>query len=176
MVYKQREVFGYTFVYFQFNIFSNDFASSCVLNRPISLCFERVRSVSIFAKEISLTLETFEFVQTAFPNVKTLCLTSELQEIDSAYYSASGIKQPGLFSNDFLSNTTIQLLSVTELYAVLDLDHYDNKTLCCLFHLLPNLITLRTNCLEFLLRHIESPDYYDDFVMYSLNRINLEFQ
>ncbi|CAF1607885.1 unnamed protein product, partial [Didymodactylos carnosus] len=56
----------------QVNILSNEYVSSCISNRPVSLCFECVRSLALSAKTTLFTTETLEFVQQAFPNVKTL--------------------------------------------------------------------------------------------------------
>jgi hypothetical protein len=92
------------------------------------------------------------------------------------------VNNPGeyfeIFSDDLIENNTVQLLSITELKSNLDHAHYNNKTLRCLFHVLPNLTVLRMrmNDLSSFREMMQKPGYYDDFVMDSLNRIELKNQ
>jgi hypothetical protein len=89
------------------------------------------------------TMETFKFIQTAFPNVKVLCLTGPIEESDFNYYASPGdIRYPEIFSDDFFSNTVIQLPSVTKVRITVQFLDYHNEIFRYLFHLLPNLISI----------------------------------
>jgi len=121
-------------------------------------------------------METFKFIQNAFPNIKTLALTCQLDEMFWNYYVCFTDKiRPEIFSDDFLINTVIQLPSVTKVCLNIEYFQYNNATLRCLFHLLPNLITIETKNMVRARRHLESHGhYYDEFVTNTLNRIKLK--
>ena len=159
---------------FQFQIHSNKFVSSSTTNRPVSLCFERVRSLSMTSENPQWTMETFQFIQTTFPNANTLFILSELPEIERDWYlTSTSHKFPEIFQKDFHCNTTIQLSSVTKVSLAMEPEQYTSDMLCCLFRLLPNLISIETNDSSFARDYIKANGHYIDSILNSWNRFNL---
>jgi hypothetical protein len=121
-------------------------------------------------------METFKFIQNAFPNIKILAFTCKLNEMFwNFYWSFPEKRRPEIFSDDFPANTIIQLPSVNTVCLNIEYFQYNNATLRCLFHLLPNLNTIKTKNMENARRRLESRGhFYDDFVMKTLARIKLK--
>lgn len=91
------------------------------------------------------------------------------------YHAFPDIRRPEIFSDDFLTNTVIQLPSVRKVSIKAEYFQYNNATLRCLFHLLSNLINLETFDMKRARKYLESRGhYYDDFVKNTLNRIELK--
>lgn len=117
------------------------------------------------------TMETFQFIQTIFPNLKTLFMSSELPEVErDRYLTSSSHKFPEIFQKDFRCDTIIQLRSVTNLSVAMEPEQYTKDTLRCLFCLLPNLITIETNDFAFARHYTKANGHFIDSI---LNQSNL---
>ncbi|CAF1462369.1 unnamed protein product [Rotaria sordida] len=134
----QHTIFTLPYKSDRFKHLSNEFISSCISNRPVSLCFERVHSLSLITTT-PLTLKTFQFIEKVFPNVKTLELTDCIKHpLDESEEDRSVIA----VNEDILFDTTLQIPSVTE-FCFFIWTKYDNyKTFRRLLALFPNLVYL----------------------------------
>ncbi|CAF4698422.1 unnamed protein product, partial [Rotaria sp. Silwood1] len=66
VVHISIQFFTLPYKFDRFKHLSNEFISSCISNRPVSLCFERVHSRSLITTT-PLTLEIFQFIEKVFP-------------------------------------------------------------------------------------------------------------
>ncbi|CAF0967212.1 unnamed protein product [Didymodactylos carnosus] len=156
----QHTIFTLPYKCDQFHHLSNEFVSSCVSNRPVSLSFKHVRSLSL-TTTTSLTMETFQFIQKAFPNVKTLELTNWIKHpLDESEEDTS----VSSVNEDLLFDTTLQIPSVTQ-FCHFTWSQYDNyKTFRRLLSLFPNLICLELDIEQSILRDILTLAHKDDLV------------
>ena len=107
-----------------------------------------------------------------FPNVKTLYLLFPMEKVDYSYCDAMDIDLPEFFSAAFCSDTVIQLPSVTKVCLMIQDFQYDNYMFQCLFHLLPNLVSIETNRIGLIRKSIwHNP--YNNFVTNALARLKL---
>ncbi|CAF1215228.1 unnamed protein product [Adineta ricciae] len=152
----------------RFKHFSNNFLSSWTSNKPVSLSFEQVRSLS-FVTTTALNCEIIEFMAKHFPNLKTLELSdpvhlpgSEDEDVD---------RQALIMQEDLLFDRTLQLSSITKLCFVSQLQHDDYDVFRRFLHLLPNLTHLRMYIGRSLFNRLILHENADDFVGNALVRI-----
>lgn len=114
-----------------------------------------------------MNLQTFQFIQTHFPNIQTLELThpNRFVEEEDEHHRA--------LNEDLLSNLSLQLPSITKLCFLLRLqsDHY--RIFRRFLHLLPNLVYLQMYIDQILFREILAHEHDDDSVKGALTKIKL---
>lgn len=115
-------------------------------------------------------METFQLIEKVFPNIKTLELTNAIKfpELEQ------NIEQNRIISymnEDFLSNHTLHLPSITKLCFLLQSQYDDYRIFRRFLHLLPNLIYLQMFIGRSLFREILSHEHEDNFIRNALNRI-----
>jgi len=158
---------------FQFKHLSNDFVSTCVSNRSISLCFERVRTLSLI-NTTPLNLETFLWIQKVFPNITTV----ELREKDVHPLAENDEDEEersvGVLSmnEDLLLDTSLQISSVTKFCVAASFERIDYKTFYRFLRLFPNLVDLELNIGHPLLHDLLKHKNEDGLVEVALARIN----
>ncbi|CAF0994391.1 unnamed protein product [Adineta steineri] len=167
----QKTIFTLPYKSDRFKHLSNDFISSWISNRSVSLCFEHVHTLSLITTT-PLTLETFQFIEKTFLNLKTLELTDPIHLPEFEYENERLRNIPHL-NDSFLLNRTVQLLSVTK-FSFLARSQYDNYEIFHRFlHLLPNLIYLQMYIGRSLYREILTHEHDKNFIMNALIRIKL---
>ena len=141
----------------------------CAVNRSGSLGFERVHTLVLTCGDTSWPMETFQFIQQTFPNLRTLSLQCEFFVSGLDYYDGPPEERfPKIFADEFSSNVTIQLPSITKLCLDLNEEQYHQQTLRCLFQLLPNLVNIETNDFSFFCDYMRSGGHYVDSLVNSL--------
>ncbi len=119
-----------------------------------------------------LTLETVQFIEKAFSNIKTLELTDPinlpgLEQDDERNRNSSHMNE------DLLSNISLQLPSITKFSFLSRLQYDDYKIFHRFLHLLPNLIYLQMYIGRSLFREILTHEHEDSFLKNALMRIKL---
>ncbi|CAF3822933.1 unnamed protein product [Rotaria sordida] len=154
-----------------FKHLSNDFISSCVSNRVVSLCFEHVRILSLISTT-PLTLEIFEFIEKGFPNIKTLELTNPLKS-SRFQHERKRNRNISHISDIFLLNNSLQLPSITKFCFLLRSQYDDYKIFRRFLYLLPSLVYLQMFIGRSLFHEILIHEHEDNFIRCALNRIKL---
>jgi len=156
----------------RFKHLSNNCVLSCVSNRAVSLCFERVRILSLIPTT-PLNLETFQFIENVFQNIKTLELKNSIKFPEFEHDDNEQNRNLSSMNEDFILNISLQLPSITKFCFLLP-SQYDNYKIFRRFlYLLPNLIYLQMYIGRSLFREILSHEYEDNFVRNALIRIKL---
>ncbi|CAF1210800.1 unnamed protein product [Rotaria sp. Silwood1] len=150
-----------------FDYFSNDFISNCVSNQSISICFKRVRTLSLIATT-PLNLETFLFIEKVFPNVTTIELT---RWIINPLDESEEDRNVTIMSEDLLLDNSLQLPTVTKFCISLWSPLNDYKTFRRFIQIFPNLICLELDTDQSLLHDILKHEHEDKFVKIVLARI-----
>ncbi|UJR36599.1 hypothetical protein I4U23_029319 [Adineta vaga] len=153
----------------RFKHFSNDFLSSWISNRSVSLCFEHVRLLSLMTTT-PLTLETVQFLGKIFPNLKTLELTDPIH-LPGIGDDDESNRNTLLMNKELLSNRTLQLLSIEKFCFLSRLQYDDSEVFHRFLHLLPNLMYLQMYIGRSLFRDLSSQKDKDSFVRNALMRI-----
>ncbi|CAF2799969.1 unnamed protein product [Rotaria sp. Silwood2] len=167
----QHTIFTLPYRSSQFKHLSNDFISSCISNRAVSLCFERVRILSLISTT-PLTLEIFEFMEKAFPNVKTLELMNPIK-LSGYQHEHKRNKNTFHMSDVFLLNNSLQLPSITKFCFLLQSQYDDYKIFRRFLYLLPSLVYLKMFIGRSLFREILIHENEDNFIRSALNRIKI---
>ena len=115
---------------------SNDSISSWISNRSVSLCFDRVRCLSLCATT-PLTCSTIRFVQEYFPHVEHIELTHPSRT------STFEIDDQPLINEDFLHDQNLTLKNVKKFSLFTSFVFDDYQTFQRLISLLPNLVSLQ---------------------------------
>lgn len=114
-------------------------------------------------------METFRFIQQTFPHLQTLRLNSKFSEWDFQFdEDILDERYPEIFDKDFSSDAALQLPSVTKLSLEIESKQYNQPTLRCLFHLLPNLTNIETDNHPFFCDYMQSGGHYVDSIINSL--------
>lgn len=144
---------------------------TCVSNRTVSLSFDSVRTLSL-TSTTPLTVELFQFIEKAFPNIKTLELTKSTKLIGQ---EEDNIRCTDIshMNETFLSNTNLQLPSVIKFCYLPQLQNDTYKIFHRFMHLLPNLIYLQMFIGRNLFNEILQYEYTDSFIRNALNRIQI---
>ncbi|CAF0809366.1 unnamed protein product [Rotaria sp. Silwood1] len=166
---KQHMIFTLPYKSDQFEYFSNDFVSNCVSNRSISICFERVRMLSLIPTT-PLTLEAFLFIEKVFPNVTTINLTHWIIDLLDESEDEKD-RNLTVMDEDLLLDTSLQIRSVTKFCISLWSPFNDYKTFRRFVQLFPNLICLELDIELSLLHDILKHEQEDKFVKTLLARI-----
>jgi len=119
-----------------------------------------------------LTLETVQFIEKAFSNIKTLELTDPVN-LPGLEHDDERNRNSSHMSEDLLSNISLQLPSITKFSFLSRLQYDDYKIFHRFLHLLPNLIYLQMYIGRSLFREILTHEHEDSFLKNALMRIKL---
>lgn len=144
--------------------------STCLSNRAVSLLFPRVRTLSLI-NTIPLNLETILFIEKCFPKVTAMKLTEKkIHPLDERDEEES----TGLLSldEDLLSNTEVQIPSVTKFCIRVYRQRVDYKTFHRFLCLFPNLVDLELSLGQPLLGDVLQHKHENNRVVTACTRIN----
>lgn len=145
--------------------------STCVSNRPVSLGFPSVRILSLISTT-PLSLETFLFIEKLFSKITTLEFREKdahpLVEIEEDEEERS----EDILNEDLLSNTTLQIPSVTKFYVSTQQQRVDYKTFHRFLRLFPNLGDLELDIGQPLLRDLLKHKHDDHVAETAFARID----
>jgi hypothetical protein len=116
------------------------------------------------------TLETFQFIEKVFPNIKTIELTDPIK-LPELEHSDEQNRNIPLMNENLLSNNNLQLPSITKLCFLSRSQYDDYRIFRRSLYLLPNLVYLQMYIGRSLFREILTHD--DDFIRMALSRIKL---
>ncbi|CAF0916147.1 unnamed protein product [Rotaria sp. Silwood1] len=167
----QHTIFTLPYRSSRFEHLSNDFISSCISNRTVSLCFERVRILSLISTT-PLRLEIFEFIEQAFPNIETLELKNPVK-LSRFQHENKRTRHTCPMSDVFISNNNLQLPSITKFCFLLQSQYDDYQIFRRFLHLLPSLVSLQMFIGRPLFHEILIHENEDNFIRSALNRIKI---
>ncbi|CAF4298034.1 unnamed protein product [Rotaria sp. Silwood2] len=166
---EQHMIFTLPYKSNLFEYFSNDFVSNCVSNQSVSICFERVHTLSM-TPTTPLNLETFLFIEKVFPNVTTIKLIHWIIDLLNESEDEQD-RNVTVMSEDLLLDTSLQIPSVTKFCINLWSSFNDYKVFRRFIQIFPNLICLELDIELSLLHDILKYEHEDKFIKIALARI-----